>query len=39
LHAPYNTTVEAELKDGKIVLLKVVPEGRAKDVEIFNVLK
>jgi Domain of unknown function (DUF5703) len=35
LHAPYNTTVEAELKDGKIVLLKVVPEERKKDVELF----
>lgn len=34
LHAPYNTTVEAELKDGKIVLLNVVPEERKKDVSI-----
>lgn len=35
LHAPYNTTVEAELKDGKIVLLKVMPEERKKDIEFF----
>ena len=34
LHAPYNTIVEAELKDGKIVLLKVIPEERKKDVEL-----
>lgn len=32
LHAPYNTTVEAELKNGKITLMKVVPEERAGDV-------
>ncbi len=35
LHAPYNTTVEATLKDGKISSLIVVPEERKKDVEIF----
>jgi hypothetical protein len=35
LHAPYNTTIEAELKNGKIVTLKVLPEERRKDVEIF----
>lgn len=34
LHAPYQTTVEAELKDGKVILLKVIPEERKKDVEI-----
>lgn len=34
LHAPYNTTVEAAYKAGKIVLLKVWPEERRKDVEI-----
>ncbi len=33
LHAPYNTTVEAELKNGKIVLLKVLPEERSNDVQ------
>lgn len=35
LHVPYNTTVEAELKDGKIVSLIVLPEERKKDVELF----
>ncbi len=35
LNAPYNTTVEAELKDKKIVMLKISPEERRKDVEIF----
>lgn len=34
LHAPYNTTVGAELKDGKITSLKILPAERAKDVEI-----
>ncbi|MEJ8819825.1 DUF5703 domain-containing protein [Lacibacter sp. H407] len=34
LHAPSNTTVEAELKDGKLVKLIVLPEERKKDVEL-----
>lgn len=34
LHAPYNTTVEATLKEGKIVQLLVLPEERKKDVEL-----
>jgi len=34
LHAPYNTTVEAEWKKGKLELLKVFPEERRKDVEV-----
>ncbi|MFC0775226.1 DUF5703 domain-containing protein [Terrimonas alba] len=34
LHAPYNTTVEAELKDGKLVRVKVLPPERMKDVEV-----
>lgn len=34
LHAPYNTTVEAHCKEGKIVTLTVIPEERKKDVEI-----
>lgn len=34
LHAPFNTTVEAALKDGKIISLKVIPEERTKDIEI-----
>lgn len=32
LHAPYQTTVEAAVKDGKIESLKVVPESRRKDI-------
>ena len=32
LHAPYQTTVEAEIKNGKLVSMRVVPEERAKDV-------
>jgi hypothetical protein len=32
LHAPYETTVEAEVKSGKIINLKVTPETRRKDV-------
>lgn len=35
LHAPYNTTVELEMKNGKVVLLKVTPEERKNDVEMF----
>lgn len=34
LHAPYNTTVEAELKDGTLVQVKVLPVERMKDVEV-----
>jgi hypothetical protein len=32
LHAPYNTTVEAVLKNGKVEQLKVLPAERSKDV-------
>jgi hypothetical protein len=32
LHAPYNTTVEGELENGKIKNLKVTPEARKSDV-------
>ncbi len=35
LHAPSNTTVETEVKDGKLIKLIVLPEERKKDVEIF----
>jgi hypothetical protein len=35
LHAPYNTTVEAELKAGKIVLIKILPEEREKDLVMY----
>ncbi|MCE7041366.1 DUF5703 domain-containing protein [Dyadobacter sp. CY312] len=34
LHAPYQTTVEGELKDGKLVKLRVTPEARTKDLVI-----
>ncbi len=36
LHAPYNTTVEASLKEGKLIRLKVSPEKRQKDI-ILNI--
>jgi hypothetical protein len=32
LHAPYNTIVEAELKNGKLIMLKVLPESRKADI-------
>ena len=32
LHAPYQTTVEGHVENGKITNLKVTPESRAKDV-------
>lgn len=32
LHAPYNTTVEGILKNGKVENLKVIPEERKKDI-------
>jgi hypothetical protein len=32
LHAPHNTTVECQLKDGKITGLNVVPESRRADL-------
>jgi len=34
LHAPKNTTVEAELRDGKVINLIVLPESRKKDIEL-----
>jgi len=34
LHAPYQTTVEGVLKEGKLISLKVTPEARRKEVEI-----
>jgi hypothetical protein len=36
LHAPKNTTVEAELKDGKVINLIVFPENRKKDIVIMS---
>lgn len=32
LHAPQQTTIEGEVRDGKVVTLKVTPESRRKDV-------
>lgn len=34
LHAPKNTTVEAEFKDGKVINLIVLPECRKKDIQV-----
>jgi hypothetical protein len=34
LHAPQNTTVEAEIKNGKITVIQVKPEFRSKDIII-----
>jgi hypothetical protein len=36
LHAPFSTTVEAQVRDGKISNLRVTPESRGKDVEIWE---
>jgi hypothetical protein len=36
LHAPRNTTVECELRGGKIVRLEVTPASRKQDVEILG---
>jgi hypothetical protein len=36
LHAPKQTTVECELRAGKVVKLTVVPESRRKDVELLQ---
>ena len=36
LHALQNTTVEAELKDGKIIELNVSPQNRLRNIEIIN---
>ena len=37
LHAPYNTTVECKLENGEVILLKVIPEERTKDVTMHNI--
>lgn len=34
LHAPYNTTIEATVENGKITSMKVSPQSRKADVEI-----
>ncbi|MFY0654011.1 MAG: hypothetical protein JXQ96_18360 [Cyclobacteriaceae bacterium] len=36
LHAPLNTTIEGELKNGKIKYLNVTPKSREKDIIIKN---
>lgn len=36
LHAPYQTTVEGHVENGKITDLKVKPQSRAKDVVIVS---
>ncbi|WP_229755245.1 DUF5703 domain-containing protein [Hymenobacter cavernae] len=36
LHAPYQTTVEAVVKDGKVQMLKVLPESRRGDVVVLE---
>lgn len=36
LYAPYNTTVEAELKNGKLTMLNVIPASRKQDVVLMN---
>jgi hypothetical protein len=36
LHAPKNTTVECAVRDGKIVMLEVLPASRRKDVEFIG---
>ena len=35
LHAPYETTVEASARNGKIIRLKVTPPSRSKDVAVW----
>ena len=32
LHAPYQTTIEAEVKDGKAQIISVTPESRRRDI-------
>jgi hypothetical protein len=39
LHAPYNTTVEGVIKEGKLEQFKVTPASRAKDVVMMNETK
>lgn len=34
LHAPFNTTVEAELKDGELINLNVFPKERRGDIQL-----
>lgn len=34
LHAPYNTTVEGHVENGKLTMLEVTPASRKKDIKI-----
>jgi hypothetical protein len=36
LHAPYNTTIEGQFRNGKIEMLNVMPSSRKEDVIIMN---
>jgi len=36
LHAPYQTTVEGSVRDGKMTNLRITPKSRKKDVTIWN---
>jgi len=36
LHAPKNTTVECEVRGGKVITLEVTPKSRRKDIQIMN---
>jgi hypothetical protein len=36
LHAPYQTTVEGRVENGKVLKLKVTPESRKKDIQLLN---
>ena len=38
LHAPYQTTVEAKLEDGKMHVIRVIPESRRADIVMNPVL-
>jgi alpha-L-fucosidase 2 len=36
LHAPFQTTVEGRVENGKVLDLKVTPESRGKDIQFLN---
>ena len=36
LHAPFQTTVEGRVENGKVLDLKVTPESREKDIQLLN---
>jgi hypothetical protein len=36
LHAPYQTTIEGEFRNGKLETLKVTPGSRKADVQILG---